>query len=228
MLLAVTVMAEAQQPTKVARVVYLSLGLPPPQSSPRHRNTEGFYQGLREVGYIEGKNLVIEYRYAKGDSKRLPELAAEVVSSNVDLIVATSTPTIKAATRATTTIPIVIHSVGDPVSADFIRALARPGGNITGVTGVVPALSGKLLQVLVDAVPGASRLGVLWRGALNREALTTTEDAARALKVRLKFLEVRNNELDKTFIAATKDRTHGLVLVPHIFFNSLCCTGRIR
>ena len=91
-LLAVTVMAEAQQPTKVARVVYLSLGLPPPQSSPRHRNAEAFYQGLREVGYIEGKNLIIEYRYPKkGDSKRLSEIAAEVVSSKVDLIVATST-----------------------------------------------------------------------------------------------------------------------------------------
>jgi putative ABC transport system substrate-binding protein len=225
-LLAVAVIAEAQHPTKVARVVYLSLGFPPPQSSPRHRNTEGFYQGLREVGYIEGKNLVIEYRYAKGDSKRLPELAAEVVSSKVDLIVATSTPAIRAARQATTTIPIVIHSVGDPVSADFIGELARPGGNITGVTGVVPALSGKLLQVLVDSVPGASRLGVLWRKIPGREALKATEDApraledaARALKVRLKFLEVRNNELDKTFIAATKDRTHGLVLVPHIFFN---------
>ena len=94
------------------------------------------------------------------------------------------------------------------------------------MTGVVPALSGKLLQVLVDSVPGASRLGVLWRKIPGREALKATEDAARALedaaralKVRLKFLEVRNNELDKTFIAATKDRTHGLVLVPHIFFN---------
>ena len=219
MLLAVAVMAEAQQPTKVARVVYLYLGLPPPQSSPRHRNDEAFFQGLREVGYIEGKNLII-------DSKGLSEIAAEVVSSKVDLIVATSTPAIRAARRATTTIPIVIHSVGDPVSADFIGELARPGGNITGVTGVVPALSGKLLQVLVDSVPGASRLGVLWRKIPGREAKPSEdaaralEDAARALKVRLKFLEVRNNELDKTFIAATKDRTHGLVLLTHTFFNA--------
>jgi ABC-type uncharacterized transport system substrate-binding protein len=227
-LLAVAVIAEAQQPTKVARLGYLSSGFPPPQSSSRNRSAEAFYQGLREVGYIEGKNLIIEYRYAKGDSKRLSEIAAEVVSSKVDLIVATSTPAIRAARQATTTIPIVMHSVGDPVSADFIGELARPGGNITGVTGVVPALRGKLLQVLVDSVPGASRLGVLWRKVSGREALKPTEDAARvledaarALKVRLKILEVRNHdELDKAFIAATKDRTQGLVLLPAIFFNT--------
>jgi putative tryptophan/tyrosine transport system substrate-binding protein len=213
-------LAQAQQPKKIARVGFLSLGFPPHPSAPLHRNAEAFYQALREVGYTKGKNLIVEYRYSEGNRKRLPELATELVSSKVDLIVATSTPAIHAARQATTTIPIVMSSVGDPVTAEFIDSLPRPGGNITGVTGVVPALSGKLLQVLIDAVPRASRLGVLWFSATGRQALTPTEDAARALRVRLKILEVRNHdELDKAFIAATKDRTHGLVVLPAIFFN---------
>jgi ABC-type uncharacterized transport system substrate-binding protein len=212
-------LAQAQQPKKVFRVGYLSLRSPPPPSAPPNRNVEAFYQGLREVGYSEGKNLIIEYRYAKGDSKRFPELTAELISSKVDLIVAASTPAIRAAKQATTTIPIVIYSVGDPVSAEFIDSLPRPGGNITGVTGNVAALSGKLLQVLVDAVPRASRLGVLWSPVPGRQALTPTVDAARALKVQLKILEVRSrDEVEKAFIATTKDRTHGLVILPSIFF----------
>jgi putative ABC transport system substrate-binding protein len=212
-------LAQAQQAKKVARVGYLSLRSPPPPSAPLHRYDEAFYQGLREVGYTEGKNVIIEYRYAEGNRKRLPELATELVSSKVDLIVAPTTPAIQAARQATTAIPIVMLSVGDPVSAEFIDSLARPGGNITGVTGVVPALSGKLLQVLVDAVPGATRFGVLWFPVTGREALTPTEDAARALRVRLKILEVRSrDEFEKAFIATTKDRTRGLVVLPAVFF----------
>jgi putative ABC transport system substrate-binding protein len=212
-------LAQVQQPKKVARIGYLSLGSPPPPSAPLHGNTEAFYQSLREAGYTEGKNLIIEYRYAEGNSKRFSKLTAELVSSKVDLIVAPSTPAIEAA-RAITTIPIVMLSVGDPVSAEFIDSLSRPGGNITGVTGDIEALSGKLLQVLVDAVPRAARVGVLWHPIPGREALIPMGDAARTLKVRLKILEVRYpDEFDKTFIAATKDRTHGLVLLPAIFFN---------
>jgi putative tryptophan/tyrosine transport system substrate-binding protein len=214
-------LAQAQQSKKVARVGYLSIRSPPSPSAPLHRYDEAFYRGLREVGYTVGKNLIIEYRYSEGNRKRFPELTAELVSSKVDLIVAASTPAIRAATQATSTIPIVMLSIEDPVSAGYIDSLPRPGGNITGVTGVVPALSGKLLQVLVDAVPGASRLGVLWFPVIGREALTPTEDAARALKVRLKILEVRSrDEIDKAFIATTKDRTHGLVVLPALFFGS--------
>src|SRR5262249_1368561 len=160
--------------------------------APLHRNAEAFYQGLREVGYNEGKNLIVEYRYAGGNRKRLTELATELVSSKVDLIVATSTPAFQAARRATTTIPIVMHSVGDRVSKEFIDRLPRPSGNITGVTGNVAALSGKMLQVLVDAVPKATSFAVLWFPVTGREALSSTESAARALKVRLKILEVRS------------------------------------
>jgi putative tryptophan/tyrosine transport system substrate-binding protein len=213
-------LAQTQQPKKVARVGYLELGSPPTPSGPRQRHIEAFHLGLREVGYTEGKNLTIEYRYSEWNSKRLPELTADLVSSKVDLLVATSTPAIHAARQATTTIPVVMLSVGDPVSAEFIDSLHRPGGNITGVTGVVPALSGKLLQVLVDAVPRASRLGVFWSPVRGREALMSAEDAARALRVQLKILEVRNHdEFDKAFIAATRDRIHGLVLLPATFFN---------
>jgi putative ABC transport system substrate-binding protein len=207
-------LAQAQQPKKVARVGYLSLGFPPPAPA-------AFYQGLREVGYTEGKNLIVEYRYAEDNLKRIPDLAAELVSSKVDLIVATSPSAIRAARQATTTIPIVMLSVSDPVSKEIIDSLARPGGNITGVTGDVAALSGKMLQVLVDAVPKATRFGVLWFPVTGKEALTSTEDAARALKVRLKILEVQSrDEFDKAFIAATKDRTHGLVVLPAAFFTS--------
>src|SRR5262249_19637498 len=149
--------AQAQQRKKIARVGYLWHGFPPPQSG----RPRAFYQGLREVGYIEGKNLIVEHRYSEGDPKRFGDLAGELVSSNVDLIVATSTPAIRAARQATTTIPIVIFSAGDPVSSEFIDSLARPGGNVTGLTGVFPAFSGKLLQLLVDAVPGLTRVGVL-------------------------------------------------------------------
>ena len=210
---------EAQQPKKVARIGYPIFGFPPPSSAPPSRNVEAFYQGLREVGYIEGKNLIIEYKYTEGNSKRFPELIAELVSSKVDLIVATSTPAINAAKHATTTIPIVMLSVGDPVSAEFINSLARPGGNITGVTGVVGELSGKLLQVLVDAVPRATRVGVLWDPRTERLALTETENAARALRVRLKILEVGSrDEFEKAFIATTKDRSRGLVILPALLF----------
>mgnify|MGYP003575974542 CR=1 FL=1 len=210
---------EAQQPKKVARIGYPIFGFPPPSSAPPSRNVEAFYQGLREVGYIEGKNLIIEYKYTEGNSKRFPELIAELVSSKVDLIVATSTPAINAAKHATTTIPIVMLSVGDPVSAEFINSLARPGGNITGVTGVVGELSGKLLQVLVDAVPRATRVGVLWDPRTERLALTETENAARALRVRLKILEVGSrDEFEKAFLATTKDRSRGLVILPALLF----------
>ena len=212
-------LAQAQQPKKVARVGYLSLRFAPPPSAPLHPYDEAFYQGLREVGYTVGKNLIVEYRYSAGNPKRFPELAADLVSSKVDLIVAPSTPAIRAARRATTTIPIVMLSFGDPVSAEFIDSLARPGGNVTGMTGVFPAFSGKLLQLLVDAVPGVTRVGVLRDPGSDRLSLAEAEDAARALRVRLKILEVRSlDEIEKAFLAMTKDRTRGLVLVPGLLF----------
>ena len=214
-------LAQAQQPKKVARVGFLLRRFPPPPSAPPNRNTEAFYQGLREVGYTEGKNLIIEYRYAKGNSKRFPELAAELVSSKVDLILATTRPAIEAARQATNTIPIVMLSVDDPVDEEIINSLARPGRNITGVTGNIPALSGKLLQVLVDAVPGANRVGVLRYIRSPRLSLTETENTARVLRVRLKILEVGSrDEFEKAFIATTKDRSRGIVILPALLFTT--------
>src|SRR5215831_5055875 len=155
-------LAQAQEPKKVARIGYLAFGFPGSSDifSPLSRrtgsseNTKAFYQGLREVGYVEGKNLIIAYRHANEKSERFPKLTAELISSKVDLIVAPITPAVLAARQATTTIPIVMLSIGDLVTEGIIDSLARPGGNITGVTANIPALSGKLLQLLVDAVPG--------------------------------------------------------------------------
>jgi putative tryptophan/tyrosine transport system substrate-binding protein len=221
LLLACVHLAQAQQPKKVARIGYLSLRFPRPSSEPLHPHDAAFYQGLREAGYTEGKNLIIEYRYSRGNTKRFPALAAELVSSKVDLIVAPSTPAILAARQATSTIPIVMLSVNDPVSAEFIETLPRPGGNITGVTGVVPALSGKLLELLVDAVPELTRVGVLRQPRSDSLAWTDTENAARALGVRLRMLDVQNrDEFEKAFTAMTKDRTRGLVILPALLFTA--------
>jgi putative tryptophan/tyrosine transport system substrate-binding protein len=212
-------LAEAQQPKKVARIGYLSLRSPPAPSAPLRPSDEAFYQSLREAGYTEGKNLIVEYRYAESNRKRITEFATEFVSSKVDLIVAPSTPAIEAARKATTTIPIVMVSGDDPVNAEFIDSLSRPGGNITGVTGVVPALSGKLLQVLVDAIPRVARVGVLWHPVTGRQGLIPAEDTAQALRVRLKILEVRSlDEFEKAFMAMTQDRSRGLVILSALVF----------
>jgi putative tryptophan/tyrosine transport system substrate-binding protein len=212
-------LVQAQQPKKVARIGYLSLRSPPSPSEPLHRYDEAFYQGLSEAGYAKGKNLIIEYRYSSGNSKRFPKFAADLVSSKVDLIVTPSTPAIRAAMQATTTIPIVMLSFGDPVRTEFIDSLARPGGNLTGMTGVFPEFSGKLLQLLVDAVPGLTRIGVLWHPRSDRLSLAEVEDVARALKVRLKILEVRSlDEVEKAFMTTTKDRTRGLVVQAGLLF----------
>src|SRR5262245_60793927 len=214
-------LAQSQQPNQVARVGFLSLGFPP-LSTPHQRMHEAFYQGLREVGYTEGKNLTIEFRSATGNPKRFPELAAELVSSKVDLIVAPTAAAVRAAKRATNRIPIVMLSAEDPVTGGIVDSLARPGGNITGVIGFAPALSGKLLGVLIDAVPKVTRVGVLWYPAtssLSKLSLTEIENAARALRVQLKIMEVRSrDDFEKTFIATTKDRTRGLVVLPAFLF----------
>jgi putative tryptophan/tyrosine transport system substrate-binding protein len=212
--------AQAQQPKKVARIGYLSLRSPSAPSAPLHRNDEAFYQGLREVGYSEGKNLIIEYRYSRGKSARFPGLAADLVSSKVDLIVAPTIPAIHAARQATTKIPIVMLSVADPTEG-IVDSLARPGGNITGVTGDVPALSGKLLGLLIDAVPKVNRVGVLWYPPTTKASFTEMENTARALRVQLKVLEVRSrDDFEPTFIATTKDRIRGLVVLPAVMFTT--------
>src|SRR3989454_8025691 len=180
--------AEAQQAAKVARIGFLSLNL---AVNPHIR--EAFLQGLRDLGYVEGSNVVIEYRDAEGKFERLPALAAELVALKVDVIVAGGTPLILAAKQATRTLPIVFAAASDPVTDGLVTSLARPGGNVTGLSNIAPELVGKRLELLKQAVPGVSRVAVLWQpGATGertkKDMLKGAEVAARALGVRLQFL----------------------------------------
>src|SRR6266550_988455 len=147
-----------QQPTKIPRIGYLT-GVSPSTNSARH---ETFRQGLRELGYVEGKNIVIEWRSAEGKFDRLPALAAELVHLKVDIIVTGGRSATRAAKEATVTIPIVMTQVGDPVGSGFVASLARPGGNITGLSTLAPELSGKRLELLKEIIPKLSRVGGLW------------------------------------------------------------------
>src|SRR5213594_1479201 len=183
--------AEAQEykAGKVARIGLLSQGSP---TSGQHIR-EAFRQGLREVGYVDGQNIVIEYRYAEGKAERLPDLAAELLRLKVDVIVAGGTPAPLAAKRATRTIPIVMAAAGDPVGTGLVASLAQPGGNVTGLSNFSAELTGKRLQLLKEVVPGVSRVAVLWNAANPVAALLMreTEAAARTLGVQVQSLEVR-------------------------------------
>ena len=150
--------AEAQQAAKIARIGYLATN---PATSPHLR--EASLQGLRDLGYVEGRNLVIEYREAEGKADRLPALAAELVALKVDVIVASGTLAALAAKQATRTLPIVFSPAGDPVGSGLVTSLARPGGNVTGLSAFAPELVGKRLELLKQAVPGVSRVAVLWQ-----------------------------------------------------------------
>src|ERR1700693_3307098 len=183
-LLAAPLAAEAQRGGKVARIGYLSTNL---AGNPRLH--EAFRQGLRDLGYVEGRNVVIEYRDAEGKFERLPALAAELVALKVDVIVAADgTPPALAAKQATKTIPIVFAFAGDPVTSGLVTSLARPGGNVTGLTGLGPELVGKRLELLTQAVPGVSRVAVLWQPGghgerTDKDMLQEADVAARALGV---------------------------------------------
>src|SRR6266436_6035674 len=150
--------AGAQQAAKIARIGYLH-----PDLAPGPHQHEAFLQGLRDLGYVEGRNVVIEYRDAEGKYERLPALAAELVALKVDVIVAGGAPQALAAKQATRTIPIVFASSPDPVESGLVTSLARPGGNVTGLSFLAPELVGKRLEQLTQAVPGVSRVAVLWQ-----------------------------------------------------------------
>src|SRR5713226_8046630 len=206
--------AEALETGKVARIGYLVLG---PAAPPQMR--EAFLQGLRDLGYIEGRNVVIEYRSAEGKSERLPALAAELVALKVDAIVTGGgTPTALAAKQATRTLPIVFASAPDPVTDGLVTSLARPGGNVTGSSYLAPELVGKCLEQLTQAVPGVSRVAVLWQpGAAGerteKEMLKGAEVAARALGVRLQFVEARGPaDFDRAFSDMTRVRAGALTV----------------
>ena len=193
-LLAAPRAAEAQPEGKVPRIGFLS--------DSRQPWDEGFRQGLRELGYVAGHNITIEYRYGEGKFERLPGLAAELVRLNVDLVVAGGTQATSSAKQATGVIPIVMGVSADPVGNGFVASLARPGGNITGLTSLSPDLSGKRLALLKEIVPRLSRVSVLWNSGNpdNASQLREAEAAANALGVQLLPIGVRSsNEFDKAF-----------------------------
>ena len=214
-LLATPLAANGQQ-AKVARIGYLSANL---ASGPRLR--DAFLQGLRDVGYVEGRNVVIEYRDAEARLERVPALAADLVALKVDLIfVAGGTRVTLAAMQATKTIPIVFADVGDPVESGLVSSLARPGGNVTGLSSVGPELVGKRLEVLKQAVPGLDRVAVLWLpGALgertDKDMLTGVDVAARALGLRLQFVEARSaDEFARAFSDMSSAHAGALTVLP--------------
>ncbi len=201
-LLTVVVMVEAQQPAKIPRIGFLAAT--PSGSSDR---TDTFRQGLRELGYVEGKNIIIEYRRAEGQFERLPELAAELVHLKVEVIVAAGAASTRRAKEATATIPIVMASDNDPVGSGFVASLARPGGNITGLSQMAPELAGKRLEILKEIVPKLSRLAVLgeFNNPGNAQSLKETELVAEAFKVRLQSLDVRGpKDIESGFQKASK------------------------
>jgi putative ABC transport system substrate-binding protein len=217
-LFAAPLAAEAQQAAKIARIGYLSPNL---AASPHLH--EAFRQGLRDLGYVEGRNVVIEYRDAEGKPERLPALAAELVALKVDVIVAANTPTALAAKQATRTIPIVFSFAADPVTSGLVTSLARPGGNVTGLSILI--LVGKCLEQLTQAVPGVSRVAALVQpGAVpertEKDLLTEADVAARALGVRLQIVEARGPaDFDRAFSDMTRARAGALtVLSGNMFF----------
>jgi len=202
--------AEAQQPGRVPRIGILQ------NTVTRSTYTEAFRQGLRALGWVEDQNMVIESREGRG-YEHYPDLAAELVRLQVDVIFATNAPAIQAAMRATTTIPIVMVSLGDPVAAGFVASLARPGGNITGLSGFSPELSGKQLELLKEVVPNVARVALLANPTNPHTPFIVSEAemAARALGVQLHLLEVREpNELGSVFAAMTTARANALLVLP--------------
>jgi ABC-type uncharacterized transport system substrate-binding protein len=203
--------AEAQQAAKPPRIGFIMA-----DSTGADPRVDAFRQGLRELGYVEGKNIAVEYRFAEGKEERLLKLVAELVGLKAEIIVTDGTAVTRAVKNATKTIPIVMASDGDPVGNLFVASLARPGGNITGLTNLLAGLSGKRLEVLKDAIPATSRFGIIWNPE-NPSSITgfkETQVAAQSLGVQLQSLEVRGpNDFESAFQAAKKGQAGALTVV---------------
>ena len=210
---------EAQQAAKVNRIGLL--GGSPPNSPGGRRTWDGFFQGMRELGYVEGQNILIEGRFYGEQTARLPALAAELVRLNVDVIVAGAPPAPEAAQRATSTIPIVVAIHTDPVESGLVASLAKPGKNVTGLSTLTRELVGKRLQLLKEAIPGISRMAVLWNPTVAPQVLELKEAkaAAQALKVRLQVLEARApSDFPGAFSAMTRERAGGVFIMTSSMF----------
>jgi len=212
--------AEAQPPAKLYRIGYLGPG----SGSTLPAALDAFRQQLRHLGYVEGHNLVIEYRWAADRDDQLPRLAADLVRLKVDVIVVEGhTPAIQAAKQATRTIPIVMAVSGDPVKMGLVESLARPGGNVTGLSLETPDLAPKRLELLKEAVPTLARVAVLWNATNPVKVLDwhATQAAASALRLKVQALEVRGpTDFDGAFDSATRNRPDALVVLPDGLINS--------
>ena len=213
MLFALCMPAEAQQPTKIPRIGYLSGSSP--STSPARR--KAFQQGLRELGYVEGKNIIIEWRFAEEKFDRLPALAAELVRLKVDIIVTAGPQATRPAKQATSTIPIVMAQDPDPIGDGFVASLARPGGNITGLSSLAPELSGKQLELMKEIVPKLSHVAVFGTSINpgNAQNLREVELAAKAFGVKLQYLDVLSpKDIETAFRAASKGRADAVLMLP--------------
>jgi len=219
MLLAVCFPAQAQQPTRIPHIGILTTFSPSVVSA----RIEGFRQGLRELGYVEGKNIVIEWRSAGGNNDRLPVLAAELVGLKVDVIVSPGPTATRAFKEATSTIPIVMAQDTDPVGSGFVASLARPGGNITGLATLAPEMGGKQLELLKEIVPKLSRMAVIGNSTIpgDAQALRETVLAAGAYEIYLRYLDVMDTkDLEATFRVAAKGRADGLLVLGNPYLNA--------
>jgi ABC-type uncharacterized transport system substrate-binding protein len=208
-------LAQAQQTKKVPRIGYLA-------ADPQAPTREAFRQGLRDLGYVEGQSILVEWRYAEDKIDRFPELAAELVRLKVDAIVAANPAAVVALKRATTTIPIVMATYGgDPVADGIVTSFARPGGNITGLTPLDPELIGKQLELLKETLPKLSQVAVMWKPGDSGSTLQwrETRTAATALGIQILSLEVRSpDELEKAIETATRGRVDGLLVLRNPLF----------
>jgi putative tryptophan/tyrosine transport system substrate-binding protein len=205
-------LTQAQQPTKIPRIGYLSVS----SRSAMTARTEAFRQGLRELGYVEGKNIVIEWRYGQEKPDRVSELAAELARLKVDVIVSGGNSATQAVKKATNTIPILMTQSSDPVASGFVASLARPGGNVTGLSTLAPEISGKRLELLKEIVPKLSRVAVLGTSTSpgNAQELRQVELAAGALGVKLQYLDVLSpKDIETAFRAAAKGRADAVFMI---------------
>lgn len=202
----------AQEPPRVWRIGFLGPG----SSSSGDPRVEALRRGFRELGYAEGQNLAFEFRWADGNANRLPQLAAELARLKVDTIVTQGTQATDAARRAVTTIPIVFAVAGDPVGTGLVTSLARPGGNVTGLTDIAPDIVGKRLELLREAVPGISRVAVLWNPANSTDApqMKDTDTAARSVGISVRSLELADvSRLESAFTAAVQGHAQALIVL---------------
>jgi putative ABC transport system substrate-binding protein len=210
-IVAVPLAAKAQQAAKVARIGVLHPGAP---ATSKHF-AAAFDQGLRELGYLQGQNIVVERRFAEAKVERMSDIAAELVRLKVDVIVTSTDPGIAAVRQQTQTIPIVMANSTDPVATGFVASLARPGGNVTGLSSISPELSVKRLELLKEAVPGLSRVGIVWNPDVRGGVLEykETESAARSLRLQLQSVEVtRADDFNRAFSALTTGRAEAVTV----------------